>query len=334
MSAEPVNWSNEVVQNKINQLNKSSVDDNHPPAETPLASIPRDKHNIPAEMYDDILVPGRLRLPGTIDSELTPDFYFTRANPKKKSKLGNQPPSIEHLNRNGELSDIHFDWHAKQVLRKTVKQVLGVISDGVKSTILHVELRKPLSSLDHPADNKCVAKIFKTSFWNSSNDNSYKSKVAEALRHRKTIEYAEKEFLYLRRMKTAGIQVPIAIAHKSCIIFMSFLGNDEGEALSRLQNLRLNAHQECQVYFQTLSMLRVLYNTPDLVIPDVSESNILVDYYTSNCWLVDVATGVECDRWEAMVAACIRLEVVSVDNIIFVFFFFKTQPTIFLIRSL
>lgn len=295
-------------------LSESKMGDNEDqayqqPFESQLTSSSncrRQNQNIPLDMEEDILVPGRLCLPWNVDPESAPDFQLDASKPVRKPKLVSEPLN-EHLNQ--LMKTLNIDYPSMAILRKTVQRVLRVISEGPKSTILHVELIEPLMPDQSVNCKTCVIKLFKFSFWPEFNNDRTLPNNSKGMRRHKAADLAESAFFHLRRMKRAGLRVPSPIAHKQAVLFMSFLCNNKGEPWPQLKNVKPNSDNESSIYLQTLDTMRIAYESANLAYTDVCDTNILVDN-ERNCWLL--SAGTEIDRGVphalALCQACMQLE--------------------------
>jgi len=87
--------------------------------------------------------------------------------------------------------------------------------------------------------------------------------------------WAEKEARNLKRMKSAGMRVPIVYEVKNHVLVMEFLGNENGEAAPRLKDAEIPIEDRAEVYKKLIIMLREMYQDCKLVHADFSEYNIL-----------------------------------------------------------
>ena len=122
-------------------------------------------------------------------------------------------------------------------------------------------------------------------------------------------QWAEKEMRNLKRLKTAGLNVPEAYLLKNNIIIMEFIG-ENGRAAPRLKDADLDEEQYMRAYFNTLRLMRNMLQNGNLVHGDLSEYNML--YYKNEIFIIDVSQSVELDH--PMALDFLRRDCVNVND--------------------
>lgn len=263
-------------------------------------------------MEVDILFPGRLKLPRTQTPELDPDFYLSVTKKQQTSTEINYP------------FDITLDYLAKTVFYKYVKSIDELIHDGPHSTILLVELIKPIDHEDTVVQ-KCVVKVCKPCY-----DERFHSKNKHTSKCLSKADRARTEFDILKRMQKVGIRVPTMYTCQKNVIFMS----DMKAPKNQLKYFISSKHDVSIVYQQLVEMMTLFYRKAKLVHKYVSKMNIVVDDQF-NCWFLDVGStidGAQSEALDSLMTDCIKNEQVLLKIAIsgqitlvlfFCFFFFR-----------
>ena len=90
-------------------------------------------------------------------------------------------------------------------------------------------------------------------------------------------QWAEKEFRNLIRALRAGVPVPKPLDFKENVIFLHFLGSQDGWPCPQLKEVKMSSKTKWTfLYQQTLVAIRQLYHGAKLVHGDLSEYNILL----------------------------------------------------------
>ncbi len=91
-------------------------------------------------------------------------------------------------------------------------------------------------------------------------------------------QWAQKEFRNLHRLRDAGLKVPEPVRVLQNVLVTEFLGDNEGNAWPKLQELgRLDKETAQRFYDSLCDDYVAAYNTAGLVHADLSAYNILVD---------------------------------------------------------
>ncbi|KAK2094540.1 Serine/threonine-protein kinase RIO3 [Saguinus oedipus] len=187
----------------------------------------------------------------------------------------------------------------KAVDPKTRLLMYKMVNSGMLETITGC-IKESME--DEKEDSKvipteCAIKVFKTTLNEFKNRDKYikddfrfKDRFSK-LNPRKIIRmWAEKEMHNLTRMQRAGIPCPTVVLLKKHILVMSFIGHDQVPA-PKLKEVKLNSEEMKEAYYQTLHLMRQLYNECTLVHADLSEYNML--WHAGKVWLIDVSQSVE-----------------------------------------
>ena len=107
--------------------------------------------------------------------------------------------------------------------------------------------------------------------------------------------WAEKEMRNLRRLHAAGIPSPQPILLKNHILVMEFLGTD-GWPAPRMKDAPLSTRKFQECYWQTVRLMRKMYQVCKLVHGDLSEYNMLYHPPRGGVIFIDVSQSVEHDH--------------------------------------
>lgn len=252
-------------------------------------SYPSRKCNIPLDMDEDILLPGRLKLPQTKPA-LEPDFYLNLT--KRHHKTPAKSKEVYPFN-------LTLDWKAKLIFAKLVKRILDLIHDGPNSTILLVELLEPFDQ--DTVVRECIVKIYKPSF-----EQRLHSKNPHTSRWLYSQNRCKIEFGILRSMQSAGIRVPTVYACHKHILFMSTLESFQ----NHLQYVTASKDEEAKIYHQIVDMMTLLYRKAKMVQTNVSKMNTVLDDKL-NCWFLDVSSTIDRSQpgaLDALMMDCRKIE--------------------------
>ena len=90
-------------------------------------------------------------------------------------------------------------------------------------------------------------------------------------------QWTEKEFRNLVRALRAGVPVPKPLEFKENVLFLNFLGTQDGWPCPQLKEVKMSSKKKWTfLYQQTLVAIRQLYHGAKLVHGDLSEYNILL----------------------------------------------------------
>lgn len=186
-----------------------------------------------------------------------------------------------------------------------LKPVLSVMSKKERKNVKKImkqkhDEREAKASINFAHEKEFAVKIFKTTVLVFRDRERY---IEGEFRFRKSKfknnpfkmvkQWAEKEMRNLKRLKTAGLNVPQAYLLKNNIIIMEFIGKN-GRAAPRLKDAELNEDQNIRAYFNTLRLMRNMLQNGNLVHGDLSEYNML--YYKDEIFIIDVSQSVELDH--------------------------------------
>jgi RIO kinase 1 len=122
-------------------------------------------------------------------------------------------------------------------------------------------------------------------------------------------QWAEKEMRNLKRLRSAGLNVPEPYLLKNNIILMEFIG-DSGLAAPRLKDAGLTEEENIRAYFNVLKLMRRMLKECKLVHGDFSEYNML--YYKDEIYIIDVSQSVELDH--PMALDFLRRDCVNIND--------------------
>ncbi|OMH83703.1 Serine/threonine-protein kinase rio1 [Zancudomyces culisetae] len=174
----------------------------------------------------------------------------------------------------------------------TVYEINGCINTGKEANVYH--------SITEEGVHRAI-KVYKTSILVFKDRDRYFTGEFRFRngysRHnpRKMVKlWAEKEMRNLKRIHQAGIPCPEALVLRQHVLVMEFLGDSDGWAYPRLKDAVLKESRYPDLYFQTVSIMRVMYQVCRLVHADLSEYNIL--YNNKKLYIIDVSQSVEHDH--------------------------------------
>lgn len=225
----------------------------------------------------------------------------------------------------------------QMINRGIVSEIHGCISTGKEANVYHA-----IRELDtHDGTPKHLAvKIYKTAILHFKDRSKY---VSGEFRFQRGFAkkssrgmvrlWAEKEFRNLRRIYNAGIPVPQPVYLKSHVLVMDFVGSvtstNRPTAAPLLRDIEFQGQSEDQqvaqwsrLYRETVSNMRIMYQTCKLVHADLSEFNMLYDQDDAKLTVIDVSQSVEHDHPRSL--DFLRTDIKNVTR----FFARKTPDTI------
>jgi RIO kinase 1 len=122
-------------------------------------------------------------------------------------------------------------------------------------------------------------------------------------------QWAEKEMRNLKRLRSAGLNVPEPYLLRNNIILMEFIG-DKGLAAPRLKDAGLCEDENMRAYFNVLKLMRKMLQDCKMVHGDLSEYNML--YYKDEIFIIDVSQSVELDH--PMALDFLRRDCVNIND--------------------
>ncbi|KAK6543954.1 protein kinase rio1 [Orbilia ellipsospora] len=221
--------------------------------------------------------------------------------------VGKGPRNTDKADR--ATTELVLDPRTRMILLKAINKgilesVNGCLSTGKEANVYHAVG----GELEHPG-RQIAIKIYKTSILVFKDRDRYVSGEYR-FRHgyqksnnRQMVKlWAEKEMRNLKRIYTAGIPSPEPLHLKLHVLFMEFLGNDEGWPSPRLKDATIpplegesdssGAYQK--LYIELVSIMRKMFHVCHLVHADLSEYNIL--YHNEKLYIIDVSQSVEHDH--------------------------------------
>ncbi|KAF3911663.1 hypothetical protein AA313_de0202624 [Arthrobotrys entomopaga] len=221
--------------------------------------------------------------------------------------IGKGPRNTDKADR--ATTELVLDPRTRMILLKAINKgilesVNGCLSTGKEANVYHAVG----GELEHPG-RQIAIKIYKTSILVFKDRDRYVSGEYR-FRHgyqksnnRQMVKlWAEKEMRNLKRIYTAGIPSPEPLHLKLHVLFMEFLGNDEGWPSPRLKDANIpplegesdSSGAYRKLYIELVSIMRKMFHICHLVHADLSEYNIL--YHNEKLYIIDVSQSVEHDH--------------------------------------
>lgn len=190
--------------------------------------------------------------------------------------------------------------------RSVLRNLGGAFSSGKESNVYVAECSTELSSKFIQPENTepqpememvpVVLKIYKTSTMTFKDRERYVVSEKRFTSYptgnsRKLVKiWAEKEVRNLKRLAKHGIPVPRPMYLKKSVLIMTMIGDcSPAPRLKDVTDADWNS-----VYFESLDLLRRLYQDAGLVHADFSEYNLI--YHNNQLYVIDVAQSVERDH--------------------------------------
>lgn len=101
--------------------------------------------------------------------------------------------------------------------------------------------------------------------------------------------WAEREYLNLSKLSSAGLHVPRPLAFRGNVVVMSYLGNDAGPA-PLLKDCSFTLREWNALYRQVIDFITGAYRKAHIIHSDLSQYNILV--YEGQAYVIDCSQGV------------------------------------------
>ncbi|KAF3906659.1 hypothetical protein ABW20_dc0109777 [Dactylellina cionopaga] len=221
--------------------------------------------------------------------------------------VGKGPRTTDKSDR--ATTELVLDPRTRMILLKAINKgvldsVNGCLSTGKEANVYHAVA----GELENPG-RQIAIKIYKTSILVFKDRDRYVSGEYR-FRHgyqksnnRQMVKlWAEKEMRNLKRIYTSGIPSPEPLHLKLHVLFMEFLGNDEGWPSPRLKDANIpplegesdTSGAYRKLYIELVSIMRKLFHVCHLVHADLSEYNIL--YHKEKLYIIDVSQSVEHDH--------------------------------------
>ena len=198
----------------------------------------------------------------------------------------------------------------KLLNQNILETVNGCISTGKEANVYHGTLGNKQPKSDAPSSVKAISegdaaiKIYKTSILVFKDRDRYVNGEFRFRRGycksnpRKMVKlWAEKEMRNLVRLKQAGIRCPEPLLLRQHVLVMRFLGKN-GKAAPKLKEVTLTEDKKREMYWEGITIMRIIYQKCKLVHADLSEYNIL--YFKGHLYIIDVSQAVEHDHPNAM----------------------------------
>lgn len=209
-----------------------------------------------------------------------------------------------------------------QAINKGVISVVnGCLSTGKEANVYH----SVAGEFDGTPGRQLAIKIYKTSILVFKDRDRYVSgeyrfrQGYQKSNNRQLVKlWAEKELRNLKRVHASGIPCPEPLHLKLHVLFMEFLGNDEGWPAPKLRDAPIkplegdedaSGHYR-KLYIELISIMRKLFHVCHLVHADLSEYNIL--YHKEKLYLIDVSQSVEHDHPRSL--EFLRMDIKNVSD--------------------
>jgi serine/threonine-protein kinase RIO1 len=170
-----------------------------------------------------------------------------------------------------------------------ISRVNGAVKEGKEAIVYHAAATATAAttatSMDYyPAAKDVAIKVFKRiqEFRKRGEyvdgDPRYYRKSFHSYDKREQVElWAEKEYRNLSRAYQAGVPCPRPLLQKQNILFMQFLGGNDGWPCPQLREVTMSSNTKwTHLYCQCMVAVRRLYHCARLVHADLSEYNILL----------------------------------------------------------
>jgi RIO kinase 1 len=159
-----------------------------------------------------------------------------------------------------------------------IKVFGGPISTGKEAVVFHALGEK---------EEELAVKIYRVSTSNFKAMQEYligdpRFKNIKKDRRSTIFTWAQKELKNLKRAFDAGVRVPEPIACDKNVLVMEFIGED-GVAAPRLKDIPLEAFDSNNIeelFHRIVTYMKILYNDARMVHADLSEFNILINFFS------------------------------------------------------
>lgn len=125
---------------------------------------------------------------------------------------------------------------------------------------------------------------------------SLRRPVKKPITRKLIYDKAQKEAIYLQRLKKAGIPCPKVVALKGNVIVLSLIG--ETKPASNLKVSHLDDLRYLIAYEQVMGYMKTMYQECNLIHTNLSEENIL--WYKDCCYIISLSKAVEPHEGDAL----------------------------------